>query len=345
MLKANKAYDLEIIGVGSYLPERVISNDYLSTLMDTSHQWINARTGINSRRFAKKSESTSDLAVSSVKAALKDAQISADMLDLIIVSTITPDYYMPGIGVMIQDKIGARDVQSLDIKGQCAGFSWALATADAYAQLGKYKYILVVGADLQSRILDFSTAGRNTAVLFGDGAGSVVMHVSKSDAKTAYKKSRLIDHELGSQGSGVESLCVKRPGMAAGYDEFLTEDDVKNKSFSVVMNGKLVFKNAIYYMQRTLNTILKNNNLTIDDIDLVLPHQANFRINEMLRHKLNMPSEKWVNVIDITGNTTSATIPLCMSRAIEDKRLTKGKLVVTVAFGSGFTWGANLIRF
>ena len=338
-----KRFHIEVIGVGGYLPDREVTNQDLTDLMDTSDRWIKSRTGISSRRFASIDQATSDLGVKSSELALQDANLSPEDIDLIIVSTITPDYYMPGIGVIIQHKLGIRPIQSIDLRGQCAGFTWSLSTADAYAQLGKYQHILVVGADLQSRILDFSTEGRNTAVLFGDGAGSLVLKVKNYDDD--FNVSKVIDHELGSDGAGVDELIVKRPGMSAGNAHFITKEDLENKTTVPVMDGRSVFKNAIYYLEKTFNTLLSRNNLSVDDIDLVIPHQANLRINQMLIDKLNMPSKKWVNVINYTGNTTSATIPLGISHAIKDGRLSRGKLLITIAFGSGYTWGGNLIRW
>jgi len=339
---------VKVTGLGHYVPEKIVTNADLAELMDTNDEWIRTRTGICERRMADISQSTSDLAVEASKEALRSAGIGAQDIDLIVVSTITPDYYMPGIGVLIQDKLKAPPVMALDIRGQCAGFTWCLATADGYARLGGMKNILVVGADLQTRILDYSDAGRNTAVLFGDGAGALILRVDQDAQQLATVDntvSGLIDHELGSDGSGCLSLYVKRPGMMAGKERFMTTQDMDERSTVPHMDGRQVFKHATLKMESLVRSLCKKHGITPDDIDVLIPHQANFRINEMVRGKLGLPHHKVVNVIDKYGNTTSATLPLCMAEAQKDGRLVRGKLVMTVAFGSGFSWGANLLRW
>lgn len=339
---------VRVVGLGTYVPEEVLSNHDLAQMMNTSDEWIQTRTGIRERRKAALEEGTSDLATRACKEALKAASVQPDAVDLIVVSTITPDYYMPGIGVLIQHKLGMPPVLALDLRGQCAGFTWALATADAYARLGRIRYILVVGADLQTRILDFSDAGRDTAVLFGDGAGAVVLAVEQEPqawAQVDNTVSGLLDHELGSDGAGCEYLCVRRPGMMSGQEHFMSGEDLQNKATVPYMEGRQVFRHAVQKMEGVLRTLLERNNLTPGDIDLLVPHQANLRINEVLREKLGLPQSKVVNVIHKYGNTTSATLPLCLKEAQDDGRLVAGRLVATVAFGAGFSWGANLLRW
>ena len=339
---------VRVVGLGTYVPTEVLSNLDLEAQMNTSDEWIQTRTGIRERRKAALEEGTSDLATAACKEALGAASLSPQDVDLFVVSTITPDYYMPGIGVLIQHKLGARPVLALDLRGQCAGFTWALATADAYAHLGGVRHIMVVGADLQTRILDFSDAGRDTAVLFGDGAGAVVLEVEPQPhtlPQVDNDVSGLLDHELGSDGAGCEYLCVRRPGMMAGKAQFMSADDLQQRATVPYMEGRQVFRHAVQKMESTLVTLLERNHLCVSDLDLLVPHQANLRINEVLREKLGLEADKVVNVIGKYGNTTSATLPLCLKEAAEDGRLRPGSLVATVAFGSGFSWGANLLRW
>lgn len=332
--------------VGTYVPEKVVTNDDLSKVMNTSDEWIRTRSGIGERRYAAVGQTTSDLAVEASRKAIAGAGLEAKDIDLILASTLSPDYYFPGIGVLIQNKLGARHIPAIDLRGQCAGFTWGLATADAYAKTGQYKKILVVGAEIHSTALDFSDDGRHVAVLFGDGAGAVVVDASTvSEAPSVSNKvSGMIDHLMGTDGSGAGVLAIDRPGMA-GQEKYLTAQDVEAKRHHPAMDGKQVFKNAVFRMTDTVNTLLAKHGLSVDDIDLLVPHQANLRINEMIREKLGMPPEKVVNIIEHYGNTTAATIPLCFGAAVEDGRLTEGKLVMTVSFGAGFAWGANLIRW
>lgn len=337
----------EIIGLGVYAPPTVVTNQDLTRLMDTTDEWIQTRTGIRQRRSAHHHQGTSDLAVEAASAALKDAGVSPKDIDLIIACTTTPDYYMPGIGVLVQDKLGCKQVGAIDVRGQCSGFTWGLSVADAYARTGNYHTILMVGADLQTRLLDYSLAGRNTAVLFGDGAGACVIasHCPVSNNTERMPHSGLVDHVLGSDGSGCHSLFLPRPGSAAYTKNFISQEDLQEKKNVPHMDGRQVFKHATHYMEKVVRDLLSRNRLTTEDIDLIVPHQANRRIHEMLRAKLELPEEKMVSNIDKYGNTTSATIPLCLEEARQDGRLKKGSLIITASFGSGFTWGGNLIRW
>ncbi|MCB9229544.1 MAG: ketoacyl-ACP synthase III [Deltaproteobacteria bacterium] len=340
----------EITGVGHYIPQKTLSNDDLSQLMDTSDAWIRERSGIHERHIADLKEGTSDLGLHAAKEALKAAGMTAEDPDLILAATLSPDYYFPGIGVMIQDKLGARDTPAMDIRGQCSGFSWCLATADAFIRSGQYRTILVIGAEIHSRIIEFSTRGRNVSVLFGDAAGAAVLRRKESphDIKTALHDptfSGLIDHEMGSDGSGADLLAVTRPGCSSGHDSLITTHEAENKAFLPVMDGKQVFRHAVNRMSCAVTTLLNRHDVRPEQIDLFIPHQANIRINDMVRQKLALPPEKVFNNIHKYGNTTSATIPLCMYEAEKEGRLKKGNLLVTAAFGSGFTWGANLLRW
>ncbi|MDB2447022.1 ketoacyl-ACP synthase III [bacterium] len=344
----SRFYKTVPVSVGMKVPKKLVTNEDLTKIVNTTDEWIQTRSGIKQRYHVSDGESTSGLAVGACEEAIKNAGLNPEDIDLVLAATLSPDYYFPGIGVQIQDKMGMRNIPAIDVRGQCAGFSWALSTADAYGKLGAYKHILVVGAEVHSTAIDTSDDGRHIAVLFGDGAGAVVFKTeecSSDELPTAKNNiSGIIDHVLGSDGSGAEGLCIKRPGFG-GDPKFITAEDIESKAVFPIMDGRLVFKNAVRRMMNAVNDLLEKNNLTTDDIDLLVPHQANARINEMLRAKLNFPEEKVMNIIADYGNTTAATLPLCLYEAVKDERLVKGKLVVTVAFGAGFAWGANLIRW
>ena len=339
----------QIVGVGHYVPEKIWTNHDLAEMMDTSDTWIRERTGIEQRHIAAINEGTSDLGLFATKKALEKASLEAKDLDLIIAGTLSPDFFFPGIGVLIQDKLDAGTIPAIDIRGQCSGFAWGLATADAFIKSGLYKNIAVVGAEIHSRIIEFSNTGRNVSVLFGDAGGAAIVQgkpCQEDELPSAKNQHRgMIDHVMGSDGSGAEHLAVLRPGCAAGQEIFMLPEEVSSKAYLPFMEGKLVFKNAVSRMIESINTLLERNNMTHNDIDLLIPHQANLRINEMVRQKLKLPKEKVFNNIHKYGNTTSATLPLCMSEAETAGILRRGDLVMTVAFGSGFTWGANLIRW
>lgn len=334
--------------VGFYVPDRIVTNDDLAKKMDTSDQWIRERTGIEQRRFVSDlSVGTSDLGVFAAKSALEKAKVDPQELDFIIAATLSPDYFFPGIGVQLQHKLGARTIPAIDIRGQCSGFAWSVATANAFIRSGQYRKILVVGAELQTRLLECSDRGRDVAILFGDGAGAMVLEgVETKELPSGQNKIRgVIDNEIGCDGSGAEMLMIKRPGMSGGYEEFITADEAANKAYLPIMDGRQVFKNAVSRMVEAGTALLARNGLTINDVDLIVPHQANLRINEMVRQKFGLPEDRVFNNIQRYGNTTAATLPIGMSEAESMGRLKRGDLLLTLAFGAGFTWGANLIRW
>ena len=332
-----------IVGLGGYLPERVVDNYELSQHMDTSDEWIRERSGIISRRYAGEDEPTSVLATNACKRALQDAALTIKDIDLIFAATLSPDYYFPGIGVQIQDALGANTIGAIDIRGQCSGFTWALSTADAYIRSGMAERVLVVGAERHSPVLGWDNHGRDVAVLFGDGAGAVVL---QAEPKNPEQDSPcLIDHMVGVDGSGLDHLMMERPGMGKGQKEFITHQDLEDLTFRPRMQGRQVFKHAVTRMSEIAESLISRNNLTVDDIDLFVPHQANIRIIEAVGQKTGFPADKVVTNIKHTGNTTAATIPLALEAARADGRLQKGSLVLTAAFGAGFTWGGNLFRW
>ncbi len=335
-------------GVSAYVPDYVVTNDELSQKMETSDEWITERTGIKERRRAELSDGTSDLGLKAAQKLLAKIQVDPKEIDLIIAATVTPDYYFPGIGVQIQHGLGLTHTPALDIRGQCSAFAWGITMADTYLRSGMYKNALVIGAEIFSRMIEFSLRGRNFGVIFGDGAGAIYLEATdhKEGIATAHNSLRgVIDHEMGSDGSGADLLCFKRPGFSKGHTEFFTEEEAIAAVDHPTMEGRQVYRHAVERMTQSAHTLLARNKISIADIDIVIPHQANLRINEAVRERLGLPIEKVFNNIQRYGNTTSATLPLCMTEAEEQGRLKKGDLVMTLTFGSGFTWGANLIRW
>ena len=341
----SEIYCSEIMGVGHFVPERIMTNNDLTAFMDTSDAWIKERTGISERRIAATGVSTSELGYKAALNAFSRSDVKKEEIDLIIAATLSPDYYFPGIAVLIQNRLQIP-CPAIDLRAQCSGFSWGLTIAHAMIQSKQYKNILVVGSDIHSRIIDFSDRGRNVSVLFGDGAGAAIVSAKKRSAEAHVKNkvSGIIDNYMGSDGSGAELLAMTRPGLS-GPELFITKEEVENKSYSPYMEGGKVFKHAVTRMCESITALLERNHLTADDIDFLVPHQANIRIISAVAEKFKFPMDKVIVNIHKYGNTTSASLPLCLSEGVADGRLTKGKLILTVAFGSGFTWGANLIRW
>ncbi len=334
-----------IRGVGHYVPPRVVTNHDLSTIMETSNEWIVERTGILERHFVDEGVHTSHLAEQAVRNLFDNTGLGVKDVDYILFATLSPDFYFPGVGPILQNRMGFHRIPALDIRTQCSGFVYGVSTADALIRSGQAGRVLLVCAEVQSPVLDMTTAGRDTAVLFGDGAAAVIIE-SQSGSRSQILKdqnSGILDSILGSDGSGAEALCLRAPGSASVG--FIRHEDIEKGNTRPKMDGRTVFKNAVTRMAEVVSEILERNKVSASEIDLVIPHQANMRINEFLREKLHLPKEKVFNNIEKYGNTTSATIPICLSEAIQQGRLKKGDLIVTVAFGAGFTWGANLLRW
>ena len=335
-------------GVGMYLPDNEVTNVELSKTIDTSDEWITERTGIRARRVAPKGMTTSFLAVEASKRALDDAGVKPTEIDLVIAATLSPDYFFPGIGPLLQHKLGMNPIGAFDIRQQCSGFVHGLAMADAFVRSGQATKILLCCAEIQTTIMDMTTRGRNMGVLFGDGAGSVVLEAQPvhSDAERPRADNAVrgvIDNITGGVGGGAEALIMRSPGTSS--PDFISTADLDEGRRWPHMDGRTVFKHAITRMCEVTDTLLKRNGIKASDLALVVPHQANLRINEMVREKLGLAPDKVFNNIQKYGNTTAATIPLCLTEAVQEGRLKKGDLIVTVAFGAGFTWGANLIRW
>jgi len=330
-----------ILGIGMHLPSRVVPNSELEAIkeLETSDEWIRERTGIESRHYAAKGQTGSDLAVVASKAAIADAGLSTDDIDFIIYATLSPDHYFPGGGVYLQDKLfNDRTIGALDVRDQCSGFLYSLTVADSLIKSGQYKHILVVGAEVHSTALDFTKRGRDLAVIFGDGAGAVVVGPAHGPDRKG-----MIASVLHSQGQYANELWTEYPSL--GESPFQTHEAIDQGRHHPKMNGRVVFKHAVTRMIEVAEEILAKTGKTVADIDVFLPHQANLRINTMLSMQLGIPSEKVINTIQWTGNTTAATIPICMCEARKQGKLNAGDLVLMVAFGSGFTWAAALLEW
>lgn len=334
-----------VTSVAHYVPERRVTNHDLSALMETSHEWIVERTGIHERRFIDSPEDTTlTLAERAARIALTRASKTPQDIDLIVFATLSPDYYFPGVGVMLQRSLGCRTIPALDIRAQCSGLVYGLSVVDGFIRSNQAKCVLLVCSEVQSPVLDLTTRGRDMAVLFGDGAGALVIEAQEIGEEAANLTDRgVIDSYLGSDGEGADVLCMKVPGTAR--PGFISAQDIADRLVHPHMDGKVVFKNAVTRLAETAKTLLERNRITPSEIDLVVPHQANLRINEMVREGLGLPKEKVFNNIQRYGNTTAATIPICLSEAEEAGVLQQGMLVITLAFGAGFTWGGNLIRW
>jgi len=329
----------KISGLGFYVPENVVKNADLSQIMDTNDEWIQERTGIQERRHVIRGEdTTTTMGVKAAKIAIERANIDKDAIDFIIFATLSPDYYFPGPGVLVQRDLGLKTVGALDIRNQCSGFVYALSIADQYIKTGMYKNILIIGSELHSHGLDMTTRGRGVSVIFGDGAGAAVVQATTDPSH------RILSTHLHADGTYAEDLYVKDPGSSRPkrfYDDLFKD---KNTG-EVIMNGNMVFKHAIVRFPEVIKEALEQNNLTPEDIDLLVPHQANLRISEYVRQQMGLPEEKVMNNIQKYGNTTAASIPIALSEAWEMGKIKDGDLVCLAAFGSGFTWGSALIRW
>lgn len=330
-----------IKGIGYYVPDNIVKNKDLEKIMDTSDEWIQERTGIRERRWVLENsdESTSSMGTEAAKKAIDNAGISPDQIDFIIFATLSPDYFFPGSGVLIQRNLGLKEVGALDIRNQCSGFIYALSIADQYIKSGMYKNILIVGSELHSGGLEKSTRGRNVSVIFGDGAGAVILQASDDLEKG------IMSTHLHSEGKYAEELAVISPATKKWIDKLVEDPDEDGSSYAPYMNGNFVFKNAVVRFMEVINEALITNNLTKEDIDLLIPHQANLRISQFVQKQLALPNEKVYNNIMKYGNTTAASIPIALAEAIEKGMLNEGDVLCLAAFGSGFTWGSALIRW
>lgn len=328
----------KIVGLGHYVPETVITNEYLSTLMDTSDEWIIERTGIKERRWIDPTKDTvGNMAAKAARMALHRAGLTEKDVDFIVFACITSDYYFPGSGVLMQRELGLEGIGALEVKNACSGFIYALSVADQFIKTGMYKTVLVVGAEIQSTALDITTRGRNASVIFGDGAGAVILQ--RSD------KPGILSTHLHADGRFAEELYVKDPGSSRPHSERQPEQFLDTTGFKVVMNGSLVFKHAVVRFMEVINEALNANGMKKEDIDLLVPHQANLRISQFVQQKLELPDSKVYNNIMRYGNTTAASIPIAMSEAWAEGKIKENDVICLAAFGSGFTWASALIRW
>jgi 3-oxoacyl-[acyl-carrier-protein] synthase-3 len=334
----------KVIGIGSYVPPRVWTNDDLKSLMDTSDEWIQQRTGIKQRHWVDQDSNTctSDLALEAANEAIKNAGIQKEELDMVILATLSPDHEFPGTACFFQAKLGLPGIPALDVRQQCTGFMYGMSIADQFIRTGMYKKILIVGAEVHSKGLDKSTAGRDVTVLFGDGAGAVILGVG--DGPVDNSTSQIFSTHLHADGRFAKDLWVEEPSMDHPGDR-MSPDRKIGHTFYPQMNGKAVFVHAVKKMPEVLLESLNANKLKLSDIDLFVFHQANLRINEMVAKTLEIPADKIFNTIDRFGNTTAATIPLGLAEAIRVGKLKPGMLVAMTAFGSGFTWASAVIRW
>ncbi len=334
-------YHSKITGLGFYVPDNIVTNDDLSKIMDTNDEWIQERTGIQERRHVNKEEqTTTSMGVKAAEIAISRSGIAKDDIDFVIFATLSPDYYFPGPGVMAQRDLGLKTVGALDVRNQCSGFVYALSVADQFIKTGMYKNILVIGSEIHSRGLDFTTRGRGVSVIFGDGAGAAILSREEDLTKG------ILSTHLHSEGQYAEELALIAPGMGKRWvTDILADNDPSDESYYPHMNGQFVFKNAVVRFSEVINEGLQANNLQVSDIDMLIPHQANLRISQFIQQKFQLSDDQVYNNIQKYGNTTAASIPIALTEAWEQRKIKEGDLVVLAAFGSGFTWGSVIIRW
>lgn len=334
-------YTSKIIGLGHYVPENVVTNDDLSKMMDTNDAWIQERTGIKERRHIKKGDgnSTSVMGVKASEIALKEANLTPNDIDMIVFATLSPDMYFPGGGVEVQEMMGMRTIPALDVRNQCSGFVYAMSVADQFIKTGMYKNILVIGSENHSGGLDFTTRGRSVSVIFGDGAGAAVVSRNEQD------DTGILSSHLHSEGKHKDELALQGPSTEYWVPEIIEKNPQEDIPYYPYMNGQFVFKHAIVRFAEVIHEGLEANGLTVADIDMLIPHQANLRISQFIQQKLKLSDDQVFNNIQKYGNTTAASIPIALSEAHKAGKIKKGDLVVLAAFGSGFTWGSVIVRW
>jgi len=334
-------YNSKISGLGYYVPDNIVTNDDLSKIIETNDEWIQERTGIQERRHVVRGEdTTTTMGVKAARIAIERSGVAYEDIDFIIFATLSPDYYFPGPGVLVQRDLGLKTVGALDVRNQCSGFVYAVSIADQYIKTGMYKNILVIGSEVHSVGLDMTTRGRGVSVIFGDGAGAAVMSREEDTTKG------ILSTHLHSEGLHAEELIVKAPGMGGRWvTDILADNDPDDESYLPYMNGQFVFKNAVVRFAEVINEGLQANNLQVSDIDMLIPHQANLRISQFIQQKFRLTDDKVYNNIQKYGNTTAASIPIALTEAWEQGKIKEGDTVVLAAFGSGFTWGSVIIKW
>lgn len=343
----------KIAGIGMYVPENIVTNNDLTQYMETSDEWIKERTGIEQRRYAHRTqETTTTMGVEAAKIAIERAGITPQEIDFLIFATLSPDYYFPGCGVLVQRAMKMKEIGALDIRNQCSGFVYALSVADQFIKTGMYKNILVIGSEKHSFGLDFTTRGRNVSVIFGDGAGAVVLQPTNNEG--------ILSTHLHSDGESAEILAMYNPGTHANHwkeEKYASFDDaeigemffshamIDDAQIYPFMDGPSVFKKAVVKFPEVIMEALLKNNYQPKDIDLLIPHQANLRIAQFVQQKLGLTDNQVYNNIQKFGNTTAASIPIALCEAWEMGKIKQGDLVCLAAFGSGFTWASALIKW
>ena len=348
-------FQSKIAGIGYYVPEKVVTNHDLTKVMDTSDEWIQERTGIVERRYAEKhKETTATMGAEAARIAVERAGITLGDIDFIIFATLSPDYFFPGSGVLMQRILGINGIGALDIRNQCSGFVYGLSIADQFVKTGMYKNVLLVGSEFHSAGLDFSTRGRNVTVIFGDGAGAVIVQPTEENDKG------VLSTHLHADGEHAEKLAYINPGCHTGFHgeiekygypkeeyggAFLTEKMFNDQNIFPNMDGQFVFKFAVTKFPEVIMEALQKNGYTAEDIDLLVPHQANLRISQFVQRRLGLRDDQVWNNIQKFGNTTAASIPIALCEAWEAGKVKEGDLICLAAFGSGFTWASALIRW
>ncbi len=347
----------KIAGMGYYLPDNIVTNEDLAKVMDTNDKWIRERSGIRERRYVRRFKDTpATMGIEAAKIAMNRAGVTKDDIDFIIFATLSPDYFFPGGGVLVQRGLGIKDIPALDVRNQCSGFIYSLSIADKFIKTGTYKNILIIGAESHSSALDFSTRGRGVTVLFGDGAGAVVVQATTEEGKG------MLASNIHADGQYAEKLAYMNPGSHSGvfikdYENFPTEEEKKFSSLMITpkivekedhyttMDGPFVFKMAVRKFPETIHESLEEAGLELKDLDMLIPHQANLRISQFVQKKLGLRDDQVFNNIQKYGNTTAASIPIALCEAWEKGLIKDGDLVCLAAFGSGFTWGSALFRW
>lgn len=345
----------KIAGIGKYIPQNVVTNNDLKAYMDTDDQWIQERTGIKERHYAHRTEeTTTTMGVEAARIAIERAGTTADQIDFIVFATLSPDYYFPGCGVLLQRAMQMKEVGALDVRNQCSGFLYALSVADQFIKTGMYKNILVVGSEKHSFGLDFSTRGRNISVIFGDGAGAVVLQPTEEEGRG------ILSTHLHSDGESAEILAMYNPGTHANhwldtqyadFDEapiaemFMSHAMIDKAQNFPFMDGQSVFKKAVVKFPEVIMEALQANGYAPSDINMLIPHQANLRISQFVQQKLKLSDDQVYNNIQQYGNTTAASVPIALCEAWEKGKIKQGDLVCLASFGSGFTWASALLKW
>jgi len=334
-------YTSKISGLGYYVPDNIVTNNDLSKIIDTTDEWIQERTGIKERRWIdpKTDDNTSTMAVKASKIAIERSCLKKNDIDFIIFATLSPDMYFPGGGVRVQDMLDMPTIGALDVRNQCSGFIYAISVADQFIKTGMYKNILVIGSENHSGALDKTTRGRGITVIFGDGAGAAIL------SRSEVKGKGILSSHLYSEGKHARELMMDGPHTGRWVPEILAENDPDDLSFYAYMNGQFVFKNAVTRFSEAIVDGLEANNLKSENIDLLIPHQANLRISQFVQRRFKLSDDQVYNNIMRYGNTTAASVIIALTEAWEQGKIKDNDLVVLAAFGAGFTWGSVIIRW